>query len=193
MDPALLRLATLHPAARAMPSNRTHLPQQPQRGIAARCRDTSHLRNFSTPLLQPFNASEQWHEVWTKHNVTSIAQASARCPHKEATIRDEEERRQFSCADYAAHSKGWQSIRLLIGIATGPQNQKRRDTIRQTWMRWPSVGRSDCDPASRRSDPVRHRSAGAHRDRDDLLHPQDELTTVLQRMTEDSHREIPTT
>ena len=33
-------------------------------------------------------------------------------------------------------------MRLVMGVATGPGNRKRRDAIRQTWMRWPSVGRT---------------------------------------------------
>lgn len=49
---------------------------------------------------------------------------------------------RLSCADYASRKPGWDAVRLVMGVATGPSNRKRRDAIRQTWMRWPSVGRS---------------------------------------------------
>ena len=48
----------------------------------------------------------------------------------------------LSCADYATHARDWTSVRLLIGVTTGPSNKRRREVIRQTWMRWPTVGRS---------------------------------------------------
>ena len=46
------------------------------------------------------------------------------------------------CADYASKAPGWNRVRIVMGVATGPGNRKRRDAIRQTWMRWPSVGKT---------------------------------------------------
>lgn len=77
----------------------------------------------------------------------------------------------LSCADYADRKPGWQAVRLVMGVATGPGNRKRRDAIRQTWMRWPSVGRSVivCFAVGRRQVPKPllaqlDAEAAAHRD-----------------------------
>ena len=49
----------------------------------------------------------------------------------------------IKCTDLGRSGRGRDGqVRLLVGVMTGPTNLKRRDAVRQTWMQYPSVGKS---------------------------------------------------
>ena len=48
----------------------------------------------------------------------------------------------LTCVDYSARAEGWDAVKLIVGVATGPRNRNRRDAIRATWKLWPEVGRT---------------------------------------------------
>lgn len=97
-------------------------------------------------MLHTYNASMERspRAMWMARNLTRLSVIAAKCgpdtwtpPSTAANATN-----LLTCADYAERKPGWQSVRLVMGVATGPSNRKRRDAIRQTWMRWPSVGRT---------------------------------------------------
>ena len=102
-----------------------------------------------TPLLKPFNASLGHRApLWNHRNLSKAAIIAAHCTsHFVASVAPSPPPNAppITCADYTA-STGVDAIyghvQLLLGIVTGPSNKKRRDAVRETWLRWPSIGRS---------------------------------------------------
>ena len=99
----------------------------------------------STPLLLPYNASEHSGRLaWTHKNVTTQRRVSALCATSQSASgsqarHDRVER--TSCAQFVAQP-ALRAVRLLVGVMTGPLNRERRDAIRRTWMKQPTVGMS---------------------------------------------------
>ena len=124
--------------------------QRSPAGRSGMCRLASAMLPSSpgsgSSMLHTYNASMERspRAMWMARNLTRLSVIAAKCgpdtwtpPSTAANATN-----LLTCADYAERKPGWQSVRLVMGVATGPSNRKRRDAIRQTWMRWPSVGRT---------------------------------------------------
>ena len=121
----------------------------------SRCISTALTGSPRTSLLLPYNVSTApTRAKWTHKNVTAWKVQARACggagSHHQLVPTTppelETKRRPTRCSDYAAaeHAGGHEfaGVRLFVGVMTGPSNRERRDAIRQTWMKWPTVGRS---------------------------------------------------
>ena len=142
-------------------------------------------RTHHSALLQPFNATLNGRPApWSGRNLTKpsawrcSAVGDLSLPTPSAPIR---------CADYTAGgAAGRENVQLLLGIASGPKNSRRRDAIRQTWMQWPEVGRSVvvCFVVGRRTVPeatlaALDAEAATHRDLLFLPHVSDGCVSMV--------------
>ena len=115
-------------------------------GPAHRCVGRERANTPHTILLQRFNATLTGYPPrWSKRNITQVSDARRHCMQEMVTSTASSSSSPPSsspvkCADYVAG--GHAGVRLMLGVATGPSNWRRRNAIRQTWMRWPAVGRS---------------------------------------------------
>lgn len=113
-------------------------------------------------MLNPYNESRRAAAVWSHRNVSSARRAVAeRCSGGGGGSGDPAsalgDRSALRCSHFQPSKDGGQHhVRLLVGVMTGPGNRARRDAIRQTWMSWPSVGRTVvvCFAIGRRQVPV---------------------------------------
>ena len=124
-----------------VPTSRTQLSH-------ARCHSPAlpvAASNAERSLLRAYNNDTDSGALWSGRNLTRISKLKASCeqrsqiPGPSSTLIPPP---LLRCSDYASRASGWTGVRLLTGVATGPHNRKRRDAIRNTWMRWPNVGRT---------------------------------------------------
>ena len=120
--------------------SRSHGQDFPPRCTAA----TQEIQvDYSEALLQPFisNSTKKRHKSDTKgkFNIVGMPTRVPRCPPTESKPVTPPPRR-LRCS-HPASLKG-SDVRLLVGIMSSPHKANRRNGIRQTWMRWPSVGQS---------------------------------------------------
>lgn len=99
----------------------------------------SRSANWSEPMLQPFNASTMPFRIEPLRVLTpkKAREDGGECA--EQPVAPEASKRP-TCAD--PQSLRDSGIRMLVGVMSSPKARERRDGIRQTWMRWPSVGHS---------------------------------------------------
>ena len=111
----------------------------------ARCASKPLEQPPRTVLLQPFNHSMPAPRKWSHHNVTSTKMARSLCTGTPTAQRNPAGEQPLTphliCADFLeAQRRSSESVRLFVGIMTGPSNRERRDAVRQTWMSYPNVG-----------------------------------------------------
>ena len=98
------------------------------------------LRRFNSTLdADDAEASRNSRSVYGFQSATRACAAGV--PASSSTVLASTSHASATCMD-GAETLRTKRLRLLIGVHSAPAGRRRRDAIRESWMRWPSVGRS---------------------------------------------------